>query len=222
MSFVPVLAAQKFDDLKEDEVVIVLVVLAIALVIWILFFLTLHKALDRCSPRNRSMEPGYVWLNLIPCFNFIWMFITVNRLSESLKNEFYARRMYQGSDGGAGLGIACCILYLVYFAAAAGKMNPVLVLLSSLAWLVCWIIYWVKIAGFSGALARNGYFGDYGRRDRWDDDYDDSYDRPRGATTRGADDSDYEPRRGRADYNDYDDYDDRRRDDDDDRPRRRY
>ena len=63
----------------------------IGLAITILFLLTLSKALRRCAPENRTMEPGMVWLYLIPIFNLYWQFVTVNRVSESLKNEFYAR-----------------------------------------------------------------------------------------------------------------------------------
>src|SRR5262249_58405829 len=105
--------------------------------------------------------------------------------------EFRDRDLHRGEDYGKGVGLASCILALFGWIPFLG---PILSLIS----LVCRIVYWVKIAGYSGQLARDGH-------------YDDLYDRPR-----------------RRDYDDYDDRrrrrdDDRprRRDDDydeDDRP----
>lgn len=177
-------------DGKDGEILAVMLVvmgimIVIGLIVQIFYLLTLSKALGRCSPENRTMEPGMVWLNLIPCFGLIWIFITVTRMSESLGNEFYARRMDErGNDYGKSLGITYNALFL------AG-MIPYIGILFSLGGLVCWIMYWVKIAGFSSQLAASSSSG-YD-----DDDYDD---RPRKRKKRRMID----------DYDDEDDYDDRR------------
>lgn len=162
----------------------VCVFLAIALVISICFLLSMSKALSRCKPRNRTMEPGMVWLNLVPCLNIVWQFLTVIRVSESLKNEFGDRGWDDRGDFGKGIGIAGLCLNL------AGSLPiPFVQLILGLASLVCLIMYWVKVAGYSKELAHSGTRG----RDD-DDDYDD---RPR-------------RRRGRDDDDDYDDDYDRR------------
>src|SRR5262245_49376745 len=88
------------------------VILIIALVIAIFFLLTLSTALSRCRPRNRTMEPGMVWLNLVPLLNIVWQFITVLRVAESLENEFRDRDLHRGEDYGKGVGLASCILAL--------------------------------------------------------------------------------------------------------------
>ncbi|WP_171468859.1 hypothetical protein [Frigoriglobus tundricola] len=140
-----------------------------------------------------------VWLNLIPLFNLVWQFITVIRVAESLKQEFRSRGWSRrGVDYGYGVGIAACAL-------GFGGWIPVIGPLLSLGSLICGIVYWVKIAGFSGRLARGAYY--------YDDDEDDE------------DDEDGRPRR-RRDEDDEDDDDDRPRrrrryEDEDDRPRRR-
>lgn len=175
-------------DGKDGEILAVLLVVVgimaiVGLIIQICYLLSLSKALGRCSQDNRTMEPGMVWLNLIPCFGTIWIFITVTRMSESLGNEFYARRMDErGNDYGKSLGITYNVLFLC-------GMIPYIGIIFSLAGLVCWIMYWVKIAGFSSQLAsdRGGY------------DDDDDYDRPR------------KKKRRKYDYDDDDDYDDGRR-----------
>ena len=41
---------------------------------------TLAGALRECSEQNRAMKPGHVWLNLIPFFSVVWIFVTVNRV----------------------------------------------------------------------------------------------------------------------------------------------
>src|SRR4051812_22569371 len=82
---------------NEAFLVIMGVALCIGVVIGytilIFFLLTLSKALKRCTPESRKMEPGMLWLNLIPLFSNFWIFLTVNRMTESLRNEFTARRM---------------------------------------------------------------------------------------------------------------------------------
>ena len=88
--------------------------LLVFLVVFIFFFLTLSKALSRCHWRNRTMEPGQVWLNFIPLFHLVWQFITVNRVADSLRNEFYDRGWHRrDEDYGRGLGIAACALWIV-------------------------------------------------------------------------------------------------------------
>lgn len=167
-------------------IVFVVVVLVIAIVIQVMYLLTLSRALRRCHPRNRTMEPGQVWLNLIPCFSIVWLFITVQRIAESLDNEFYDRRIRADGDFGKNLGVTYNVLNLM------GAI-PYIGAIFSMAGFVCWIIYWVKIAGYSRQLRMDdeddygrerdeGDDDDYDRRDRRgrrdrDDDEDDDYDR---------------------------------------------
>ena len=45
---------------------------AIAVVVF--FLLNLQNTIASCSKENQAMEPGMVWLLLIPLFNFYWIF----------------------------------------------------------------------------------------------------------------------------------------------------
>ena len=48
-----------------------------------------------------------MWLNLIPFFGFVWLFITVTKVSESLKYEYRERGLHRRDETyGYGLGIA--------------------------------------------------------------------------------------------------------------------
>ena len=149
-------------------------VLIVALVvIQILFLLSMSKCLAQCSRRNRTMEPGQVWLNLIPFFNIVWMFITIIRISESLKNEYRSRGLRADDpEFGKMMGITYMVLSLI----SCFPIN-----------MIFQIIYWMKIAGFKNQLMSNKGGGGIdddddrprrgGRRDDNFDDEDD--DRPR-------------------------------------------
>ena len=123
-----------------------LVVLAILLIPWIFYCLTLQKALNRCSPENRAMNPGMVWLLLIPLVNFVWNFMVVLNVSKSLGAEFQKRGMAEDPLPGKTLGLTMAILICC-------GVIPIVGFVGSLGGLVCWIIYWVKIAGYSAKLA---------------------------------------------------------------------
>jgi hypothetical protein len=123
-----------------------LILCAVALIPAIFYMLTLQKALNRCAPENRAMAPGMVWLLFIPLFNIIWHFFVVLNMAKSLGAEFQKRGIAEEPEPGKKLGLIMCIL-------ACCGIIPVLGVLCSLGALVCWIIYWIKIAGFSGKLA---------------------------------------------------------------------
>lgn len=120
----------------------ILIFCCAGLVVAIFFLLTLQKTLQRCAPESRTMEPGQVWLMLIPLFNIVWQFIVVQRISASLANEYRRRNIPIEPEPGKMIGLAYCILGVC-------GIIPILGILASIACLVCWIIYWVKIGGYS-------------------------------------------------------------------------
>jgi hypothetical protein len=157
--------------MRDEELaiflVILLVVLAIAFTIHVLYLLTLSSCLSRIQPRNRDMEPAMVWLMFIPCFNLVWQFIMINRIGGSLRNEWHSRRWRVEPDENFGttVGISYCILALL-------ANIPYIGGIFGLAGLICWIIYWGKIAHYSKRLLETGHYG-RPRFDDFDDDYDD-------------------------------------------------
>ena len=113
------------------------------------------------------MEPGMVWIALIPILGLIWMIIVILKLSDSLSDEFEERRLRGDGDFGKVLGI----IYIV----ASFLCGPI--------GLVCWIMYWVKIAGYTRQLRESGSAA-Y--------DLDDDDDRPRKRSRRDEDDEEEE------------------------------
>ncbi len=193
---------------KNEVAVIILTVgggifVVAGLAIKLLFLLTLKRALEQCAPHNRKMEPGQVFLNLIPCFGAIWMFFTVSRVGQSLRDEFDERGVDEYGDFGQQLGISYASLILAW-------IIPYVGFLFGIAGVICWIVYWVKIAGYARQLSEGDSYreerDDYRRRRR---------DEQRDSDRQRDDDDDRPSRRRRDEYDD--------RDDEDDRPsRRRY
>jgi hypothetical protein len=117
------------------------VLLLIALGVRILYILTLQNTLKQVTPQNRKMEPGQAWLLLIPLFNIVWEFITVNNVSESVGNELRSRGVPDVPKPAYGVGLAYCILNICFFIPFA-----------PLAGLICFIVYWVKVSGYQSKL----------------------------------------------------------------------
>ena len=146
------------------------VAFAVGLVIQIFFLLTLSRCLRECAPRNRTMEPAQVWLNLIPLLNLVWIILTILRISESLQNEFRSRRLRSDDPD---------------FAKMTGILFYVFNFVCGLVSIVFFIMYWVKIANYTKQLRE-----DRGGGGSVDDDYDDRPRRPR----RDRDDDGYDDR----------------------------
>jgi hypothetical protein len=156
-----------FNEVPADEKVIFSIVIGvitlyytIKLVAFVFYLLTLQRALSRCAPEHRAMEPGLVWLLLIPCFGFIWNFFVVLNISKSLAAEFQTRNVAVEPQPGRNIGLIMCILGCAIIFFTMVSMIPLIGLLFSLvnlplclARLVFWILYWVKIAGYSKQLA---------------------------------------------------------------------
>ncbi len=127
-------------------VLIALISVAIGLIPLIFYLITLQNTLKEVSPENQKMPPSNVWLILIPLFGLVWGFIVVNRIADSLKAEFLKRNIQLEEDRpGYSIGLTYCILLCC-------SIIPILGGLAAIGGLVCWIIYWVKIAGYKTKL----------------------------------------------------------------------
>jgi peptidyl-prolyl cis-trans isomerase D len=147
------------------QLLLMLAVFAAGVAVWVFYIRTLRRALVRCSPALRTISPEAVWLLLIPIFNSFWHFLVVSRLATSLGNEFRKRNLSgAGPEPGLLLGMAMCVLPFVSaafivvvatFSRIAGAADYLMWISEVLAFagLLCWIVYWVRIAGYSKAIA---------------------------------------------------------------------
>lgn len=74
------------------------------------------------------------------------LYVVVNGISKSLGNEFRRRNIPETDpEPGKPLGLVMCILL-------AASIVPFLGVIAGLVGLVLWILYWLKIAKYSGTL----------------------------------------------------------------------
>ncbi|MFO0452270.1 MAG: hypothetical protein ACK52I_27055 [Pseudomonadota bacterium] len=127
---------------------LILLFLIIIILLPVIFFLiTVQNTFNAVSPENRKMDGGLVWLTLIPLFGLVWQFIIVNRMADSLKLEFAKRNISTNeARPGINLGLAFCILFCC-------SIIPFVNIITSIAGLVCWIMYWVKINEYKSKLS---------------------------------------------------------------------
>lgn len=124
----------------------VVVLLCINLIALVFFLLTLQKMLRKCGPDSRTMEPGTVWLWLIPVFGTVWQFIVVINIAKSLTSEFVRlgipnSELTTNQAIGLGMCVCNCCIFL-----------PVLGGFAAIVGLVLWIVYWLRIANYSRLL----------------------------------------------------------------------
>lgn len=126
----------------QEIIMVFLIFIGVSILPLIFYLVTVQNTLYEVSPENRKMAPPQVWLSLIPLFGIVWQFILVNRVADSLRAEFAARNIEQReARPGYGIGIAYCILY-------ACILVPFFTPFTTIAGIICWIIYWVKINDF--------------------------------------------------------------------------
>lgn len=132
----------------------IIIILIIGLVIVEIFYiLALRRALGKCSPTSRTMDPGMVWLLIVPLVGQVWSFFVVLNIAKSLGNEFRLRGIPTADpEPGKMIGLAMSVCGV---AALIPKLIPSLAVVTIpviLAHLVLWIFYWTKINGFSRML----------------------------------------------------------------------
>jgi hypothetical protein len=84
------------------------------------------------------MEPGMVWLLMIPCFPLVWNFFVFQRIPESFASYFSAQGRTDVGDCGKQIG-------LWYAITAVGACIPLVGYIAGPASLVLLIISLVKL-----------------------------------------------------------------------------
>lgn len=109
----------------------ILLVVGIAIGIFICYLL--YKLYEAVPEKFRAMEPGKVWLMLIPCFNIVWIFWVFPGLAKSFKAYFDSVNDTTVGDCGAKMALwycictVCCVIPCV--GAVAGIAGLVLLIL---------------------------------------------------------------------------------------------
>lgn len=127
-------------------------------VVFILYLVNLQKTLQEVSFHNRELEPGLVWLNLIPVFNIVWTFIVNIKISNSLQKELEQRQGPSDYDNYAriiGIIHPCSLILTTLFIVIKDPF-PYAGKIAQLAYMVCVAIHWYQTAGYKRQIREMG------------------------------------------------------------------
>lgn len=121
--------------------------LLIGLLILIGIILFLQSCYNAIPREHRKMEPGMVWLLLIPIFSLVWMFFVYVRLAKSFQGAYAAIGRTDQGDCGEKLALIFCIC-------CVASVIPFVGCIAGPASLVLLIVVLVKFAGLKSGLVR--------------------------------------------------------------------
>ncbi len=123
------------------------IVIALLPLVPIVFYLIMIQSILRMiSIENQKMNPDLVWLMLIPIFGFVWQFIFVKKVSDSLKAEFIKMNILINEEiPGFSIGISYYILFCCL-------IIPKIGIIAFIGGVICWVIYWNRIKLYKNQL----------------------------------------------------------------------
>ena len=125
-----------------------LLIIPVLLIPKICYLDTLQNTLKAISVENRKMPVTNVWLLLIPFFATVLHFFIVDKMAQSIYAEAVSKNIAIAETRPAyTIGLAMCILNCLF-------IIPVLNVFAMIAYVVCWIIYWTKIAAYKNELLK--------------------------------------------------------------------
>lgn len=113
-----------------------------------LYYKTIIDTISLVRPSNRETSAGNIMLTFIPLFNIVYGFIVYPKICDSIKREYSVLGLQQEGDFGKGLAITLRVLYITNFI-------PLLNFLTSIAYLILWIVFWVKIHEYKVELEKH-------------------------------------------------------------------
>lgn len=132
-------------ELVGIYIAIGIVALIVSLAITIVVAVLIAGCYARIPQQYREMEPGMVYLVLIPCFNLVWIFFVTLRLSTSFQKYFAAHARADVGDCGYQLG-------LWYSICMVAGIVPCVNYVAGPAALVLLILYLVKVMGLKNQI----------------------------------------------------------------------
>jgi hypothetical protein len=130
---------------QPTHLIFIFVALVASVALSIIPIVLVYLDYDRIPPNFRKMEPGLVWLLLIPCFGIVWNFFVYPRLADSFKAYFDSIGDTSVDDCGRDLAMGyavCCAVSII----------PFLGCLTSLAALVLIVLFLVKANEFKNRI----------------------------------------------------------------------
>jgi hypothetical protein len=79
---------------------------------------SMQRLMASCHSFSRTSEPGLVWLTFIPLFGFVWQFVAIKNVSDTLVREYNRRGWHltekrPAMELGLVAAVAMCLVFLV-------------------------------------------------------------------------------------------------------------
>jgi len=153
----PTLAsAQVYAVQSEDELVIAgfiaayfvffASIIAVSVTFHVVVIILIAGPLKKIPPEHRIIEPGQVWLLLVPCFAMFWNFMVFQKIPQSFQRHFSSQGRTDLGDCGEQLG-------LWYAITVAMTGVPCVQYIAAPASLILLIIFLVKIHTLKGQIS---------------------------------------------------------------------
>lgn len=136
------------ENITRDMALYMLIGGVIRIIIWIFFALTLYRTLKLVKKDNLCILPNQAWFVAIPLFNIYWNFEVVKRLTDSLNNEFYDRKVKVEERPTQKWGLIFAWTFLL----TNIPLPPFVLTIISILHLVYFITYWVKVNEYKTLL----------------------------------------------------------------------
>src|SRR5690554_3432884 len=142
------------DSIPDDMRLAIWIVMAARILVWALYASTVSRTMLHIAEENRFFRPGQAWLLVIPFFNIYWNFVVARRLSDSLNNEFFDRKIAEEERPGLSVGLPYAWMFLL-----SHIPFPQFILLAFMILSVIYFVqYWVKINNFRVLLVEHERF----------------------------------------------------------------
>lgn len=147
-----------------------LVLLAAFLIPAILFLFTEFSILRRIRPEHRLLQPGWVWLQIIPFLGQLWQFVVVFLIAGSIRKEWLSggENSVLGiahetagditrSKPTLAIGMVYCtlnavVVFLNLALRVTGDSLEMILGGLAIASIVCWVFYWISLANWNRRL----------------------------------------------------------------------
>ncbi|MGO1243119.1 MAG: hypothetical protein ACTMH4_03480 [Sphingobacterium sp.] len=140
----------------------------IMIIIGIFFGYTIYSTLKLIKKENQNILPNQAWFVAIPFFNIYWNFEVVRRLTDSLNNEFYDRKVEVEERPTQKWGMLFAWTFLIRNI----PLPPFILMLAFILNIAYFVTYWIKIGEYRSLLKMHikAYGKDYIDQSRKNED----------------------------------------------------
>jgi len=136
------MAVMTIHTMSAGMLIFIAIVAIASIAVAAAYFLLLHRTMNKISLAARPVPGWTVWLSYIPAAGPIWAVVFAVMLSSAIKKDFLLAGRADHNDGALPFSIGMAVTLLCCFI-------PFVNLVAFPAYVVVWILYWVKIAEIS-------------------------------------------------------------------------